>query len=432
MNSRSAIQQPSLVPDNFDLDRPGRTGWLPTLARRLLFAQLEKLEHGELLIVEPGQQHRFGRRTSRFDHTVTVHVDHPQMFADTTFGGTVGVGEAYIRGLWRCDDLTLLVRLFVINREVLSGMDSRWSLLSRPVLKLFHYLNRNSRNGSARNISAHYDLGNDLYRLMLDETMAYSCAIYPHEGSSLHEAQLAKFDAICRKLDLQPGDELVEIGTGWGGLAIHAASRYGARVTTTTISREQHEFAREKIARLGLGDRITLLLEDYRDLRGQYDKAVSVEMIEAVGANYLDTYLCKCASLLKPGGAMLLQAITIQDQFYEQARRSVDYIQRYVFPGSFIPSVQAISESLSRVTDFKIFHLEDIGPHYARTLREWRRNFFDNIQSVRAQGYPESFVRLWEYYLCYCEGGFEERQLGDVQLLLTRPDCRRRSIAALC
>jgi cyclopropane-fatty-acyl-phospholipid synthase len=311
-------------------------------------------------------------------------------------------------------------------------MDSRWSLLSRPVLKLFHYLNRNSRNGSARNISAHYDLGNDLYRLMLDETMAYSCAIYPHEGSSLHEAQLAKFDAICRKLDLQPGDELVEIGTGWGGLAIHAASRYGARVTTTTISREQHEFAREKIARLGLGDRITLLLEDYRDLRGQYDKAVSVEMIEAVGANYLDTYLRKCASLLKPGGAMLLQAITIQDQFYEQARRSVDYIQRYVFPGSFIPSVQAISDSLSRVTDFKIFHLEDIGPHYARTLREWRRNFFDNIQSVRAQGYPESFVRLWEYYLCYCEGGFEERQLGDVQLLLTRPDCRRRSIAALC
>ena len=224
---------------------------------------------------------------------------------------------------------------------------------------------------------------------------------------------------------------MVEIGTGWGGLAIHAAQHYGVHVTTTTISQAQHDYAREKIARLGLSDRITLLLEDYRDLRGRYDKAISIEMIEAVGANYLDTYLSKCSSLLEDHGAMLLQAITIQDQYYAQARKSVDFIQRFIFPGSFIPSVNVISDSLSRVTDLKVFHLEDIGPHYATTLRLWRERFFANLAQVRQLGYPERFVRLWEYYLCYCEGGFAERQLGDVQLLLTKPGCRRPALATV-
>jgi cyclopropane-fatty-acyl-phospholipid synthase len=259
--------------------------------------------------------------------------------------------------------------------------------------------------------------------------MAYSCGIFESPQSTLEQASIAKFEAACRKLALQPSDHLVEIGTGWGGLAIHAAKHYGCRVTTTTISTEQHDYARELIAREGLADRITLLLEDYRDLRGVYDKAVSIEMIEAVGANYLDTYLRKCSSLLNDGGAMLLQAITIQDQFYAQASKSVDFIQRFIFPGSFIPSVAVIQESLARVTDMKIFHLEDIGPHYARTLELWRERFFENLPAVRKLGYPDSFVRLWEYYLCYCEGGFAERQLGNVQLLLTKPDCRRAPLA---
>jgi cyclopropane-fatty-acyl-phospholipid synthase len=259
--------------------------------------------------------------------------------------------------------------------------------------------------------------------------MAYSCGIFESEHATLEQASIAKFEAICRKLQLKPEDRVVEIGTGWGGLAIHAASKYGCHVTTTTISREQHDYAKEKIARAGLEDQITLLLEDYRDLKGRYDKAISIEMIEAVGANYLDTYLAKCSSLLAPHGAMLLQAITIQDQFYEQARKSVDYIQRFIFPGSFIPSVDAISRSLTRATDLKIFNLEDIGPHYARTLREWRRNFFEHLPKVRALGYPDSFVRLWEFYLCYCEGGYAERQLGDVQLLLTKPGCRLPPVA---
>ena len=409
------------------VDNPGV---LAQLGRRLLLARLETLRDGELVIEEwNGQRHRFGRRTPRLDITVTLQVDHPQLYADTAFSGTVGAGEAYIRGLWRCDDLTGLVRLFVANRHMMNDVDSHWSLLSRPLLKAFHFFNRNSRQGSARNISAHYDLGNDLYSLMLDPTMAYSCGIFADGIDTLEAASLAKFDAVCRKLDLKPGDRVVEIGTGWGGLAIHAAKHYGCHVTTTTISSEQHAYTRDKIAQLGLGDRITLLLEDYRDLKGRFDKAMSIEMIEAVGADYLDTYLRKCSDLLEPHGAMLLQAITIQDQFYEQARKSVDFIQRFIFPGSFIPSVECIPRSLTRATDLKIFHLEDIGPHYARTLREWRLNFFAQLPRVKALGYPDSFVRMWEYYLCYCEGGFEERQLGDVQLLLTKPDCRLPSLA---
>ena len=415
---------PTIIPRETDR-ATARSGPLARFGRRLLLSQLTRLQDGALTLIEPdGRRHEFGRRTARLDLSVTVEVRDPQFFADAAFGGTVGAGGAYINDLWRCDDLTALVRLFVANRAVMDGMDGRWAWLSTPLHKAVHWLNRNSRQGSARNIAAHYDLGNALYELMLDPTMAYSCGIFADDSTTLEQASVAKFEAVCRKLRLRPGERVVEIGTGWGSLAIHAAARYGAHVTTTTISREQHDHAREMIARAGLTDRITLLLEDYRDLKGRYDKAMSIEMIEAVGAQYLDTYLAKCAALLEPHGAMLLQAITLQDQFYAQARKSVDYIQRFIFPGSFIPSVQAISESLTRVTDLKIFHLEDIGPHYARTLREWRTNFMANRGQVRALGYPDSFVRMWEFYLCYCEGGFAERQLGDVQLLLTKPGCR--------
>ena len=419
------VQKPSIVPIDLEHPREGGATWLTNLGRRLLLGQFAKLRDGALTLVEPdGRRHHFGQRTPRLDLAVTLEVIDPQLYADAAFGGTVGAGESYIRGYWRCDDLTALVRLFVANRQMMNALDGRWTFVTQPFLQFFHFYNRNSRRGSARNIAAHYDLGNALYELMLDPTMAYSCGIFADATTTLEQASIAKFDAVCRKLALRPGDRVVEIGTGWGGLAIHAAKHYGCHVTTTTISREQHDYAREKIARAGLADRITLLLEDYRDLRGTYDKAISIEMIEAVGANYLDTYLAKCSSLLAPHGAMLLQAITIQDQFYERARKSVDYIQRFVFPGSFIPSVNVISQAVTRVTDLKIFALEDIGPHYARTLELWRRRFFDNLDAVRALGYPDSFVRLWEFYLCYCEGGFAERQLGDVQLLLTKPDCR--------
>lgn len=404
--------------------RHARPSPLLRLARSALCASLERLEQGELRLIDAEGDYCFGRRSDDCDLRATLRIADPRFYADTAFGGSVGAGESYIRGLWSCDDLTALVRIMVRNREVLNGLEGGLALIRRPLFKLFHYLHRNSRQGSARNIAAHYDLGNDLYRMMLDDTMAYSCGIFEHEGGTLREASCAKFDAACRKLALAPSDHLLEIGTGWGGLAIHAALHYGCRVTTTTISRTQHEYVRERIVAAGLEDRVTLLLEDYRELRGRFDKLVSIEMIEAVGAKYLDGYFRQCSSLLAADGAMLLQAITIQDQLYEEALRSVDYIQRYIFPGSFIPSITALSSSIRRASDFKIFHLEDIGPHYARTLAEWRRNFFEHLPQVRSLGYPDSFVRLWEFYLCYCEGGFAERQLGDVQMLLTKPHCR--------
>jgi cyclopropane-fatty-acyl-phospholipid synthase len=421
--------KPSIVPVDLEPSAVSAAGPLEALGRRLLHAQLRRLRDGEVRLLDGVAELRFGARTERCPLSVAIEVLNPRFYADTVFGGTVGAGAAYIRGSWRCTDLTGLTRIMYANRDVMDRMDSRWTFLSRPLLRAFHWLHRNSKLGSERNISAHYDLGNDFYRLMLDETMAYSCAIFSDDATTLAAASRAKFEAVCRKLALQPADHLLEIGTGWGGLAIYAAEHYGCRVTTTTISREQHEFARAQVEQRGLGDRITVLLEDYRSLKGQYDKLASVEMIEAVGAPYLDTYLAKCASLLRESGAMLLQAITIQDQNYRAQLRSVNFIQRYVFPGSFIPSVGAIAESLRRVTDMKIFHLQDIGPHYARTLALWRRNFFEQLAAVRKLGFSEQFIRLWEFYLCSCEAGFAERALGDVQLLLTKPGCRRDVIA---
>jgi cyclopropane-fatty-acyl-phospholipid synthase len=404
---------------------------LTRLAKALLLSQLKKIRHGRLRLIDSGLQESFGDAAAEATLEATIQVRDPRFYSDSVFGGTVGAGEAYIRGYWDCEELTSLVRIMLANRELLGGIDSGWSRLSAPFFKLAHRLNRNTSAGSRRNIAAHYDLGNNFFELFLDETMAYSCGIFESADASLLQASTAKFDAVCSKLRLAPGQHLLEIGTGWGGLAIHAARHYGCRVTTTTISRQQYEFAQQRVASAGLSDRITLLLEDYRDLHGKFDALASIEMIEAVGHQYLDTYFKQCNALLRPSGAMLLQAITIRDQLYDQARRSVDFIKRFIFPGSFIPSVQALAQSIARSTDLKVFHMEDIGPHYARTLRLWRERLLARRSEVRALGYPESFVRMWEYYLCYCQGGFEERQLGDVQMLLTKPYSRRAAIATV-
>jgi cyclopropane-fatty-acyl-phospholipid synthase len=313
----------------------------------------------------------------------------------------------------------------------MNDVDSGWARVSAPLFKIAHWLNRNTSRGSRRNIALHYDLGNQFFGLFLDETMAYSCGIFAGADATLRDASIAKFDAVCSKLALRPGQRVLEIGTGWGGLAIHAARNYGCHVTTTTISKEQYQLACEKIAREGLQDRISVLLEDYRDLTGQFDALMSIEMVEAVGHQYLDTYFRRCGRLLHANGAMLLQSITICDQFYEKALKSVDFIKRFIFPGSFIPSVQALIDSVARCSDLKLFQMEDIGPHYARTLKAWRERLMANQGQVRAQGFPDSFLRMWEYYLCYCEGGFEERQLGDVQMLLTKPRSRRASLASI-
>jgi cyclopropane-fatty-acyl-phospholipid synthase len=414
----------SIVRAPVGLGTRDRDTLLQRLGRKLFLAKLAELRHGELTVIDAGERRTFGQRSADCDLHATLEVLHPQTYADAAFGGTIGGGEAYIRGYWRTDDLTSLIRLFIVNREVMESVEGGAAHATAPLRRMLHWLNRNSPDGSRRNIAAHYDLGNDLFALFLDDTMAYSCGVFEREDATLHEAQVAKFERACRRLRLSPSDHLLEIGTGWGGLALHAASRYGCRVTTTTISREQHDWARERIRAAGLSDRVTLLLDDYRDLRGRYDKLVSIEMIEAVGHQFLDTYTAQCSRLLEPHGAMLLQAITLRDQIYEEALESVDFIQRYIFPGSFIPSVTAIADSVRRATDMKVFHLEDIGPHYATTLRRWRERFFERIDDVRRLGYSEQFVRMWDFYLCYCEGGFLERQLGDVQMLLTKPRCR--------
>ena len=398
----------------------GLTGALNRVARHAVLANLEKLECGRITIVEDDQRHNFGRNGLR----ATITISDPRFYSDLAFGGSIGAAEAYMSGFWSIDDLTALVRIIVLNRKVLTGMEGGLAIIARPIHGLLHLLRKNTLIGSRRNIAAHYDLGNDFYRLWLDRTMTYSCNIFEREDATLEEAAVAKYESLCRKLALGPAHHVLEIGTGWGGFAIQAAKNHGCRVTTTTISRQQYDYAREQILREGLSDRIELLCEDYRNLTGTYDRLVSIEMIEAVGHHFLDAYFRACSDRLKDDGVMALQAIIITDQVYEAQLRTPDFIKRYIFPGSFIPSISAITDSVARVTDMRLFDLEDITPNYPRTLRTWRERFFANIDAVRALGYPDSFIRLWEYYLCYCEGAFLERYIGDVQMIFTKPGWR--------
>ena len=315
---------------------------LDGIAKRILLKQLQKLHDGILILIDGDHEYQFGQQTTRFKHKITITVKDAGFYSDITFGGSIGAGEAYMADYWECSNLTDLIRLFVVNQDVLDNMETGLARLTIPIQKALHWLNRNTQTGSRKNIAAHYDLGNDLFELMLDESMMYSCAIFAKPHMSLYQAQLHRLETICQKLALRPSDHLLEIGTGWGGLAIYAAQHYGCRVTTTTISQEQYTLACQRIEQANLSDKITVLLEDYRDLTGQYDKLVSIEMIEAVGHHYYDTYFQQCGRLLKPNGLMLLQAITIADQRYASAQNSVDFIKRYIFPGSCIPSITAM------------------------------------------------------------------------------------------
>ncbi|HZW60584.1 MAG TPA: cyclopropane-fatty-acyl-phospholipid synthase family protein [Woeseiaceae bacterium] len=419
----------SIDSDRFLAGTPRPTR-LDRLARRAVLARLGELQEGCLILREGNSCRVFGDRQARDTAAVEVTVLDSRFYADVAFGGAIGAGEAYIRAYWKTDDLTRVVQLLLKNRAVLERMDGGLARITRPLQQLFHRINRNTRRGSRRNIAAHYDLGNEFFALWLDAAMMYSSAIFTSPDMSLEDAATEKLERICQKLELRPGDRVIEIGTGWGGFAMHAARHYGCHVTTTTISREQYELACRRVADAGLGDRITLLLEDYRELSGQYDKLVSIEMIEAVGHEYYDDFFDICCRLLKADGLMCLQAITIADQRYEAARRSVDFIQRYIFPGGGLPSVTAITASLTRSSDLRVVHCEDIGPHYATTLRHWHDRFSASIDAIRALGYTEQFIRLWKYYLCYCEAAFIERAIGNVQMLMARPRNRREPFLA--
>jgi len=420
----------SIVASGVDAARARRPAVIDRFARGAVLRRLAGIKRGRLVIEDGGERLAFGQDAYEADLRATIRVRDRRFYSDLALAGSIGAGEAYMAGSWTTDDLTALVQIMIRNRDVMEGMDGGLARLASPIRRFLHYLNRNTKAGSQRNIAAHYDLGNDFFELILDRTLMYSCAIFERPDATLEEAALAKVDRICRKLELRAADHLVEIGTGWGGFAIHAAKNYGCRVTTTTISRAQHDYAVKRIAAEGLSERVTVLFKDYRDLTGQFDKAVSIEMIEAVGHHFVDSYFRKCADLLKPDGMMLLQAITIDDREYEGALKRVDFIKKYIFPGSFIPSVTALCDSIARSSDLRLFHLEDITPNYAETLKHWRLRMFKNIDRVRALGYPEEFIRMWEFYLCYCEGGFRERYIGDVQMILTKPDCRRAPILA--
>ncbi len=355
---------------------------------------------------------------------VTVSVSDPAFYRKVAAQGSVGAGQSYIDGDWECSDLVGLVRLLVRNRHLLDGMERGTARFAGALLHAWNQLRRNTRAGSRRNIAAHYDLGNDFFALFLSPDLMYSSALFAAEDETLEVASQRKLDQICQQLRLQPGDRVVEIGTGWGGFALHAATHYGCHVTTTTISAEQYALARQRVKDAGLHDRVTVLLRDYRDLEGQYDKLVSIEMIEAIGAQYLGTYFATLERLLKPTGLALLQAITIEDHRYQQALESVDYIKRFVFPGSFIPSLGAIMQAKTGASDLQLIQQYDFGHSYALTLRAWRKRFMAQRAQVRAQGFDERFIRMWEFYLAYCEGGFLERSIGVSHLLLARPGYR--------
>jgi cyclopropane-fatty-acyl-phospholipid synthase len=388
------------------LKTKSRSQWVANYAKTQMLKRLAGLQVGSLTIIDGEAENQFGK-VSESAINATIHVHDARFYGEVAFGGSIGAGEAYMLGYWTTDNLTDVIRLMAVNQSVMDSLEGGYEWVTKPTMKAMHWLNSNTVEGSRKNIAAHYDLGNDFFALFLDPTMMYSSAKFSDEAISLQAGSELKLKTICDKLDLKPSDHVVEIGTGWGGFAIYAATHYGCKVTTTTISQQQFDYAKAAVEAQGLQDQITLLFNDYRDLTGEYDKLVSIEMVEAVGHQYYDTYFQKVSQLLKPDGLALIQAITIADQRYESAIKSVDFIQRYIFPGSNIPSVTAMPNSITNHSDMRLFHLEDIGLHYAATLRLWRENFFNNIAAVRALGYSEEFIKMWDFYLCYCEGGFE-------------------------
>lgn len=405
-----------------------RGGLLHTLGRRAVVRAVSGISHGAIRIIEPDGSLLVASPSaerSELDgkvHTVRVH--DTAFFAAAAFGGGIGLAEAYLDGHWTCDDLAGLIETMTVNIHAARGLEGPVSRMLSPLSLAAYWLQKNTRRGSRRNILAHYDLGNDFFALFLDPTMTYSSGVFERGAKTLEQAQIEKMDLACRKLELRPQDHLLEIGTGWGGMAIHAAKTYGCRVTTTTISDRQFDLASRRIREAGLANRIRVIQQDYRDLSGTYDKLVSIEMIEAVGRAYLDRFFDVCSRSLKPDGAALIQAIVIRDQDYERAARRRDFLKKYIFPGSCLLGVRAMADSLARCTDLRIWHMEDFGPHYASTLRLWREAFMNRLDEVRNMGHDERFIRMWEYYLAYCQGVFAARQTGVVQMLLTKPMCR--------
>ena len=402
------------------------TSKIDNLIKSGFLKQLSGLKDCYLEITDPQGRYMFGDIESELHASMSVK--SLDVYKAITFQGSVGAAEQFIYKNWDTPNLTKLVRVFVRNRELLDKMEGGSAWLKNTLLKITHFFNKNTESGSKRNISAHYDLGNDLFRLFLDNSMMYSSAIFKTSEMSLESASRYKLKTICEKLDLSAADSVIEIGTGWGGFAIYAAENYGCHVTTTTISNEQYSYTKKMVEQKNLTDKITLLKKDYRELTGKYDKLVSIEMIEAVGHHYLPTYLKKCNSLLKKDGMALIQAITIEDYRYKNALKNVDFIKKYIFPGSFIPSISEILKVSSQHTQLKLFNLEDFGMSYAKTLNAWKRRFNDKSEELRNLGYDDDFQRMWNFYFSYCEGGFIEQSISVVHLLFTQPQTQKEPV----
>lgn len=404
--------------------------WFENKCRNLVISLLDKLEKASLEIEEAGQITRLGNVDAKLCGKIIVQ--DASMYVDFVKGGSIAAAEAYIAKKWTTPNLTEVIQVFARCQEQLDEIEKQGAWFTQLKNKIFHRKNANTQSGSKNNILAHYDLGNELYTRFLDSTMMYSSAIYSDTATELHEAQLNKLKTICDKLDLKPTDHLIEIGTGWGGLAIFAAENYGCQVTTTTISDAQYEFAVEKVKAKGLEDKITLLKKDYRLLEGKYDKLVSIEMIEAVGHEFMAEFFAKCNSLLKDDGLMLIQAITILDSRYDHYRTNVDFIQRYIFPGGCLPSIAIMSKHVAEQTNMMLDNIQDIGLHYARTLADWRKGFDANWQALTEFGFDEQFKRLWHFYLAYCEGAFLERVISTHHLVLRKPNYRNDTDEQIC
>jgi cyclopropane-fatty-acyl-phospholipid synthase len=396
--------------------------------RKVVLRRFKSFRVGRLRLIEADEEIFFGPGGGD-EPSVAIRVHDSRFYRSLVLGGSIGAGEAYFLGYWSTDDLVGVLRFFCRNMTVTNRLQRGLARLSKPMYRLVHRMRPNTIAGALRNIAAHYDLGNEFYSCFLDKTMSYSSGIFLSRESTLEDASVEKLDRICRRLRLRETDRVIDIGCGWGGFALHAATNYGCHVTGITISNEQYERTKRLVSEKGLDDRIAILLKDYRHVTGKFDKLISIEMIENVGRTFLDTFFKSCSDLLKPDGAMLLQAIRMPDHRYDQYVHSVDFIQQYIFPGGFLPSLGAICGSIGRVTDLQPILLEDMTADYADTLMYWRLRFLERIDKIREMGYAEEFLRLWEYYLAYCETGFREKLLADAQIVFAKPECDRRTLS---
>ncbi|MBT5790881.1 MAG: class I SAM-dependent methyltransferase [Gammaproteobacteria bacterium] len=390
------------------------------LFKMSVFNFLKRISDGQLLIVDGSDERKFGSKGMR----VSLIIHDKRAYSKLLLGGPIGAAEAYMLGYWSTDNLTGLIRIFLRNRKELEDFNTKASMIKRPLHSLFHRMHRDTLSQSKENISAHYDLGNDFFQLFLDPSLTYSSGYFCDFRDTMEEASFQKVDRICRKLELKPEDEVLEIGTGWGSFALHAATHYGCKITTTTISDEQYEHVVKAVRDRSLEQQVTVLKKDYRSIKGQYGKIVSIEMIEAVGLEYMPTFFRACSQLLKPGGSMLIQAITISEDRFESAKNSVDFIQRYIFPGGALPSVELLMGE-SQQANLRPFGVEDMTQHYAETMLRWRLKFEENLNEIKDLGRGDTFLRMWDYYLCYCEGGFLESAIGCVHMQFQKTESGR-------